>query len=280
MIQSEINRITTTPTTMRSLFVKRRGLSSTSFMKTNFLVRTFQPNCLLKMVDGNLWDFQGEMGEGHIIQHEPVKFVMKSSMYLNIQNTWDIEQRPNENDPHANILGGCGRLYVNEIDSVLPIVDATCENVEYYGCHLYRTYDIFQFKSNYEMPFFNMSIGPTYVRDYILQPKLGGGVYLEYHSAPHVHMPLQESESGFVVVGKFTGDRIHLTGFKIPYDSVLYMPPYTIHNDCFCVGDWNVAYKAGPSIDFSTVLLRMKPHIATQYTFEKMPTFVPVSVRE
>ena len=79
-------------------------------------------------------------------------------------------------------------------------------------------------------------------------------MYLEYHKNPHFHMPINESASGGIVLAKQNGDSYHISCFRIPYGYASYIPPYTIHNDCFLIGDYYVIYSK--SEPFSTCLLR------------------------
>jgi hypothetical protein len=99
-----------------------------------------------------------------------------------------------------------------------------------------------------------MFIGKDYISHYIMNKNLGGGVYLEHHDNPHFHSPANKSSKGFLTIGKKYDNYIELTGFKIPYGTGVYMPPHTLHNDCFLIGHWNVVYDT--SNDFFTGLLR------------------------
>ena len=63
-----------------------------------------------------------------------------------------------------------------------------------------------------------------------------GGAGLEKHAFAHLDCPFDE-ESGVFMLGKFEGEELHLTAFKIPTRHTLYVPPYTIHcNDYLKVG--------------------------------------------
>ena len=63
-----------------------------------------------------------------------------------------------------------------------------------------------------------------------------GGAGLEKHAFAHLDCPFDE-ESGVFMLGKFEGEELHLTAFKIPTRHTLYVPPHTIHcNDYLKVG--------------------------------------------
>jgi hypothetical protein len=102
-----------------------------------------------------------------------------------------------------------------------------------------------------------VNIGKTYINDYILQENYGCGVYLEYHKNPHFHMPLNENSGGGIILAKkIEEDKYHISCFRIPNGYATYIPPYTIHNDCFLIGKYYVIYSK--SEPFSTCLLRNK----------------------
>jgi len=154
----------------------------------------------------------------------------------------------------ANILGGFCKFEIDLNAMQIPIQDATENNLLYYGCKLLKINDTIAFNTEDNLPLSIVSVGKNYVNDYILQEQYGGGVYLEYHKNPHFHMPVNESASGGIMLAKQNGDAYHISCFRIPYGFATYIPPYTIHNDCFLIGDYYVIYSK--SEPFSTCLLR------------------------
>lgn len=105
------------------------------------------------------------------------------------------------------------------------------------------------------MPVTLMSVGKDYVEGYLLKENKGGGFYIEYHDAPHFHMPLNpDSTSSHLILGKREGDEVFLSAFTIPYGSAIYPPANVIHDDGFLSGDLSVIYSITDS--FSTVILK------------------------
>lgn len=101
-----------------------------------------------------------------------------------------------------------------------------------------------------------MEIGKKYVEGFLLNKDKGGGCYLEYHDTPHLHIPLNKDSKGYLILGKFSKDEVHLSEFSIPYGYAIYTPSLTIHCDGFLVGHYMVLYTITPN--YSTALLRSK----------------------
>jgi len=56
------------------------------------------------------------------------------------------------------------------------------------------------------------------------------------------------------VIGKYNGDKIMLSAFKIPLGYGVKIPNNVIHNDCFLIGKYLVIYSK--TENYSTVLLK------------------------
>lgn len=156
----------------------------------------------------------------------------------------------------------------------LPIAETTQENLNYYGAILYKLGEKIKFDLNqfeYKMPLTHTSVGKHYIDKYIHSSQ-AGGVFVEWHRLPHFHMPLYENCSGCLLLGKKfvkdedrdqfginyntsksdlpfeeqftknTSDEYHFSAFKIPYGYGIYTMPFTLHNDCFLIGNYIVAY--------------------------------------
>jgi hypothetical protein len=100
-----------------------------------------------------------------------------------------------------------------------------------------------------------MSIGPNYVEKWIWNKDVGE--YLEYHDRPHLHVPMNEDASGYLILGKLVGKECYcLTAFSIPYGYGIYTPPNIIHSDAHLVGKYLTVYSKTES--YSTVILKNK----------------------
>ena len=169
--------------------------------------------------------------------------------YIVIPNTWNRDI--NINTRKSNILGKSGTIIVDT--EVLNIPVST--DYSYFGVTMYHIGDIIRFEDIYTcLPVCNIEIGRHYINEYIM--KCAGGVYLEYHDRPHFHMPRDRRAKGYIILGKFVEDNIHLAAFNIPYGCALYTPNNVIHNDCFLTGKYIVVYSK--TEDYSNVLLKNK----------------------
>jgi len=191
-------------------------------------------------------------------------------------------------DRNSNILGDYGRLEVagllkNEAAPVFDVAVAqtTHQNLAYYGATLLECGDTFQFNmtsashKNTTMAITLMSTGENYVQEFIMQvpdssgTSGAGGIYLEYHDLPHLHMPMNPEAGGYLLLAKkvelqhdesddmaspqdadpycdpaHVASQYHISAFTIPHGKAIYMGPNVIHNDCFLVGLYRVVYGA------------------------------------
>ncbi len=238
---------------LNKLFIERTGSLTTSIMKTNHLVTKVMPNRPHKFLWANLHEI-GEMCEGKV-KSLTTEVIKPESVKINYKIS---NEKVEDCNQHNNIFNKNSIITLDTKEINIPIVNGTKSNLAYYSCQLLHMNDIFIFEALKErksqLPLFEMFIGKDYIEHYIMNKSLGGGVYLEYHDNPHFHSPCNKSSKGFLTIGKKYDDYLELTGFKIPYGTGVYMPPYTLHNDCFLIGHWNVVYD--DSKDFFTGLLR------------------------
>lgn len=232
---------------IESLFLTRQGETSESYMKTDKIIQ---------MISNGIYIFNN----GEFIKIEKIYNLRKENKIekpksIIITGDWIIDNKEQIKciSIDANILGGFDKLELTDNIIKIPICYATKENVKYYNCELVEDNESIIFESEKDLPFFTVSIGKDYIKDYIMKKEIGGGVYLEYHNTPHFHTPTDKLSSGFIIIGRKIEKTIELTGFKIPFGFGLFMPPYVIHNDCFLIGNWNVIYTYAR--EFSTALL-------------------------
>jgi len=83
-----------------------------------------------------------------------------------------------------------------------------------------------------------------------------GGAYLEWHNVPHFHMPLRADCGGYLVLGIMdeASSTFRLAGFRIPFGKAIYMKPFTIHNDCFLIGEFECVYASTDDFCTGTVV--------------------------
>jgi hypothetical protein len=139
---------------------------------------------------------------------------------------------------NANSFGGEGKLNVPD-DFHIPTTLATKSNVKHYGLSLVPNRDIFEFRSPVSQVMVTYRYKRDYINDFVVQPNGGGGVFVETHLFPHLHVPVDTSDSGYMIIGKrHSSDEFEFTAFEIPYGFGLYTPGGTIHGDSYLLGDF------------------------------------------
>lgn len=128
---------------------------------------------------------------------------------------------------------------------------------------LYQFGDVFQMhmddeeKASTILPVINLDVGAD---KYLMKEQIGGGFFLEYHSPPHLHLPISKDSGGFLLLAKNevnveTGkETFYLTGFRIPLGYAIYTPPNVIHSDAFLLGQYRVVYTI--TQQYSSVILK------------------------
>lgn len=229
------------------LTVNRIGNSEQAFMRTEGYLGYAEPNKTYRL------SFDGMHPTSTMDVAELPQPIRPPCSYL----TGEWQSQVDLTIKDANILGGNGRYLLPENEEALTIniAETTAEHLAYYGCHLVAVGDAVSFDSTGNLPLTITSVGATYPQDYLLNPELGGGAYLEVHDRPHFHMPMDASCGGFLIIGKRNDkSKDEVSAFKIPYGFGVHMAPWVIHSDAYLVGRYMVIYSATP--EFSTVIVR------------------------
>jgi hypothetical protein len=163
----------------------------------------------------------------------------------------------------ANTFGGMGALLVPD-GFKIPTVTATAENVRHYGLKLIRNGEIFAVVSErFQIVMMRYDYTKDYKKDFLMRCYGGGGIFVETHDFPHVHVPLSESCGGYIVIGKRISDGdYHFTAFEIPYGYALYTPSNTIHGDGTLVGEYALTVGDSTLVTADTVLMYNKRTLA------------------
>jgi hypothetical protein len=137
----------------------------------------------------------------------------------------------------ANIFGGLGALLVPD-DFHIPAVEATTDNVKFYGLTLIAEGRPFTIDSaDNDLALIAYDYDSRYRDDFLTQTEGGGGYFVERHDFPHLHIPLNDQCGGYIVIGKQMSERqFAFTAFRIPHRHALYTPAHTIHGDGTLVG--------------------------------------------
>jgi len=180
--------------------------------------------------------------------------------YLEVTYSWDAEMVLDDKDD-ANIFGKNSLLMVDADILTVPVNETTLENLAFFDAELITPDDIFEFEVPHQidcLPLTVMRVGKDYVDGFIMQDTVGGegfsGAYLEWHDVPHFHMPLNNKNQGFLILGKMQDDKMLLGAFKLKFGTAVYMHPWTLHNDCFLVGDYAVVYASTENFQTGTVI--------------------------
>ncbi len=189
----------------------------------------------------------------------------------------------------SNVFGSTGSLLVNEMNVDFPVLDINHidfhETLHYYGAKLLEPFE--PFSMEFDKLLFGMEYDtslPAYIKDYVMEPYGGGGLFVEHHPFPHIWFPNPdeaEKETNIcrILLGRIVpknkkenakinkyenkcleieGDpekpEYHFTVFRIPSDGhALAVDECSIHNDSFCKGK-QVVFLADTSAN--TVALR------------------------
>lgn len=156
----------------------------------------------------------------------------------------------------ANTFGSMGTLLVPP-GFEIPTVTATKDNVRYYGLQLIDTGSDFSVTSD-KTPIALMQYDYTkdYKKEFLMKKHGGGGIFVETHDFPHIHIPTSERCGGYIVIGKpVATDEFHFSAFSIPYGTALYTPSNTIHGDGTLVGEYALTVADSALITADTVLM-------------------------
>jgi hypothetical protein len=242
----------------KNIIINRRGNEIDSNMTTLDIISEVKPNKFYKIKSNELLELKDNVD----CMNDAICIVNMGNevKHISILNNWNNDANIDTNS--SNILGKSGNLYLNS--NILKIPIANINDIGFYGCELYKYNDIIKFDINYNLPITIIEIGKNYIKDYIM--KIAGGIYLEYHDRPHFHMPLDDKSDGYLVIGKYNGDKIMLSAFRIPLGYGVKIPNNVIHNDCFLIGKYLVIYSK--TENYSTVLLKDNYNKAVEVIIE------------
>lgn len=159
----------------------------------------------------------------------------------------------------ANTFGSMGALLVPD-GFRIPVVAATEDNVRHYGLQLIDDQTVFSVTSRqHQIVMMRYDYSADYKKDYLMQKRGGGGIFVETHAFPHIHVPLSKASHGCIVIGKQVSEgTYHFTAFEIPYGQALYTPAHTIHGDGTLVGEYGIALADSALATADTVLIYNK----------------------
>jgi hypothetical protein len=156
----------------------------------------------------------------------------------------------------GNVFGSMGALLVPDHFEI-PTVTATKENVRHYGLELIENGKELTVRSEQcDIVLMKYDYTSIYKKDFLMQQHGGGGIFVETHVFPHIHIPLSKSCGGYIVIGKKLSEtEFNFTAFRIPYGFALYTPSNTIHGDGTLVGEFGLTVADPSMITADTVLV-------------------------
>ena len=127
----------------------------------------------------------------------------------------------------------------------IPTEVATSEALSYYGAKFAnRTEERIEVHMEHQQA--NFTYADNYLDNYVMVARErggAGGASLERHAFCHTDTPFEDQErSGVFVIGRFLDKletKIELTGFLIPREETLWVPPGLIHTNNYLKGKWN-----------------------------------------
>jgi hypothetical protein len=159
----------------------------------------------------------------------------------------------------GNVFGKMGALLVPD-NFEIPTTTATKENVRYYGLELIENGKELTVRSEQvDIVMMKYDYTSIYKKDFLMQKYGGGGVFIETHEFPHIHIPLSKDCGGYIVIGKQLSEtEFNFTAFHIPFGYALYTPANTIHGDGTLIGEYGLALADSNMISADTVLIYNK----------------------
>lgn len=156
----------------------------------------------------------------------------------------------------GNVFGSMGALLVPDHFKI-PTVTATKENVKHYGLELIENGKELTIRSEQcDIVMMKYDYTSIYKKDFLMQKYGGGGIFVETHEFPHIHIPLSKDCGGYIVIGKKLSEtEFNFTAFRIPYGYALYTPSNTIHGDGTLVGEYGLTVADPSMISADTVLI-------------------------
>ncbi len=249
---------------MKTLGVDRRGDTPNSNMTTLAFEQTVEKGSTYRFVSG-----RGIVAApGEVAREMVASDIVPSGLkFATLDADWDSAVGVADD---SNILGGNGTftIHSDDVEFSIPIVEATEEALRYFGAHLLRDGDCFEFNATGQFPIFTMEVGVNYVRDCVMAK--GKGLYLEHHNEPHYHEPLDSDAGGVYLLAKRVTSEVgrsqyRVVGFRIPPGHAVYSEPGAIHDDGTVTGRWRVGYTKAEL--FSTAVIKNRAGVLANFVF-------------
>jgi hypothetical protein len=255
----------------RGMLVERRGTTEDAYMLGKGLHRVLDTRKKYALTSAGVTEVSSEKDAINVqeMYNAALDGAKRPDDVLDFHAQW-LKKGQGGAEANANILGDNGRMIIDTVSTALHVIpiEPTPEHLAYYGAVLLHKGNTVEFPEHaHQYPLWTMSLGASYVEDYLMTEK-GGGWYLEWHTdKPHLHMPLCEDAAGAYLLAKEVDPgHYHASAFKITSGQAVYTLPGAIHADAGLVGSqWVVGYDK--SDNFSTVLVRNLNDKKVNFTF-------------
>jgi hypothetical protein len=164
-------------------------------------------NIPYKLVNNRLFEIS-EICEGKIINYENNQIIKPNT--INIKKS---------------------EFLLNKYDNI-PVTYANKNNLEYFSCKFINNMNIFIMENNNKIKNIN------YVHKNI-NNNLSDEFKFEIYDYPNFITPMDIYSNGFLLLGKKFNKTLEITGFKIPYNTGIYVPSHIPFDKSLLKGNWN-----------------------------------------
>lgn len=234
-------------TTIDQITVDRCGEDPQSFMRTEDIIGYVAPETAYRIEPGRLTRVTDQT-----TPRSPSSSPGSPPPHVRLRGIWNATE--DVESSNANVFGGLGTLTISQSEFIIPEAASNASALGFYGAEIFAHGDVVEFEVSQNMPVTVTNYGPAYANGFLHVDGLGSGSFIEYHAPPHLHMPLDASAGGHMVLGRSDGDDYLLSAFRIPYGSAIYTPANVLHADPYLVGRYLVVYAA--TEQYSTVVFR------------------------
>ena len=233
--------------TIDQIVVDRCGEDPHSFMRTEAIIGYVAPDAAYRIDPERLTPVPETC-----VSPSPKPGDSAPPPHVRLSGVWNATE--DVESSNANIFGGLGTLTIVQSAFAIPEAPSTDAALAFYRARLLRHGGLVSFEAPTNMPVTVTDYGPAYADGFLHVEGLGSGSFIEYHSPPHLHMPLDPSATGHMVLGRSEGGDYLLSAFRIPYGTALFTSANVLHADPYLVGRYLVIYSA--TDEYSTVVFR------------------------
>jgi len=216
------------------------------------LMKATKAHAILKAgSEVNLMDATGISEEDLLSPKGEVVIVQPKE--LHVKANWkNRNQEKGLSGRNASVFGGLGVLAIPTNINAMDIPKMNARSVpkaflEKYGAELIPLNESFVLDGVTDPSLENLYLieyqwDADYIKDYVMNKKGGGGLFVETHPFPHVFTPLSPDCKGALILGVKNPDGSYdFAAFEIPFGYTIKIGSNVIHGDSFFVGPYAIA---------------------------------------